>query len=563
MTEKEKGNINRRNYLKYTGALVAGAAIGAVATYGLIPSPSTVPVTVTETVTQTQVQTATAVVPTTVGPAWWDQYMPRLDRDVMPKDPWIMDYMGVKPGEYLYKDDWARKMDWDTISKQFRGKTLNVTWEGSAVDVPAHHAPHFEALTGAKVNIIPIPYTLLHEKIMADLVSGTGAYDIMAFYVGWGQSYLPYLTDLKPYAEKYGVDFNQYHPMYRYNLTGPNGEVLGLVTDADVWALTYRWNLLKKAGITSYKGSLDTWENLLATLEKLKPLGDKEGWSPIDMLYNAKGFPAYLSWNEIAFQWEDYTVLKPNTWEPDFIGPSGGGIEALKTYKKLIDFSPKGAVNFSYDDGIELWLSGKAAMVPEWTCASNLPFYPEISKISPLNTDNEILSWRIPKGTTQRTCGAWVTTAGGVSKACKEPELAFLFTMFMASQEAAAMGMLIGTENWIGFKEALADPRIWKVAPGAVVPNFWGWAAMTTPLTFIPEHYEIGEAIGAALHPYLEGTETDAEATLRKAEKAARDILDRGGYLTHDYDAPPPVLEDWCKRFGVENPKPPVTWEPP
>jgi ABC-type glycerol-3-phosphate transport system substrate-binding protein len=356
--------------------------------------------------------------------------------------------------------------------------------------------------------------------------------------------------------EKYNLDMNEYHPAFRMHATGPNGEALGLISDADMWAFCVRKNLLEKAGIDKIP---DTWEDVLYAIESLKPIGEKEGWYPFDAIYNAKGFCCYLSWNEIAFQWEDYKVVKPDSWEPDFIGSNGGGIEALKVYKKLIEASPPGALSYEYPDGREQWLSGNAAMEVGWTCLPHIAMYPEVSKISPLNTDNILEVGPVPKATARRSCGVWVTTAAGIEKAAKNPELAFLFTIYMLSQESMTIAMLQGpSENHVGFKQVLADERVTNVSIGMKNTYKWAHTTWTTPYAQLPEHYEIGEAVGAEIYRYLDGSVKDPEVALKNAEDAARKILERGGYLKPGTPPPEPYnLKDWCKKHNIELPPPP------
>jgi multiple sugar transport system substrate-binding protein len=424
--------------------------------------------------------------------------------------------------------------------------------------VPEFYKPTFEKLTGAKINVVAIPTELLHEKIMADLVSGKGEYDIMAAYFGWGKAYTPYLYDLRELFEEFGFDIRAYHPFCLMpNILGLDGKLYGFVSDADIWCFTARMNILRKVGIDKLP---QTWEEVLAACEALMPLKEKEGIYPFVAVYNAMGFPCAMSFFDIALQWEDFKILKGDgSWEPDFLGSSGGGREALMVYKKLIEFSPPGALSYIYADARDdIWLPGKAAMTVGWTCLPHLAHYPDISKISPYFTDNIIAVGRVPKGTTQRSPGIWPCTAAAINKASRNPELAFLYTVFMLSQESMTV-LALGSpsENHVGFKEVLADKRTWRLSPGWEITWKYGWSAAMSPFCFLPESYEIAEAVGTEIHRYLRGEITDPDEALKNAEKAARTILERGGYLgPRAPEVPPLTLDEWCKKVGLENPKP-------
>ena len=58
---------------------------------------------------------------------------------------------------------------------QFDGVTVNImTFTGPQIAEPLQrHAPEFEKLTGAKVNVITVPFSDLYTKLLTDWSSGT------------------------------------------------------------------------------------------------------------------------------------------------------------------------------------------------------------------------------------------------------------------------------------------------------------------------------------------------------------------------------------------------------
>ncbi|GAH66463.1 unnamed protein product, partial [marine sediment metagenome] len=68
-----------------------------------------------------------------------------------------------------------------------KGKTLTMAYMASGTyDVAAETvAPEFERLTGARIQIDKSPYLTLYEKILTDLISQTGTYDVVTVASQW------------------------------------------------------------------------------------------------------------------------------------------------------------------------------------------------------------------------------------------------------------------------------------------------------------------------------------------------------------------------------------------
>ena len=83
--------------------------------------------------------------------------------------------------------------------KPFAGVTVNVITQTGAIQEPLQRrAPDFEALTGAKINIIAVPFADLYQKILTDWASGTNSVDAAVFAPQWMVDYIAggYLEDL-------------------------------------------------------------------------------------------------------------------------------------------------------------------------------------------------------------------------------------------------------------------------------------------------------------------------------------------------------------------------------
>src|SRR5271169_1021962 len=73
------------------------------------------------------------------------------------------------------------------IAGQFDGVTVNImTFTGPQIAEPLQRrAPDFEKLTGAKINIITVPFSDLYQKLLTDWAGGTNSVDAAVFAPQW------------------------------------------------------------------------------------------------------------------------------------------------------------------------------------------------------------------------------------------------------------------------------------------------------------------------------------------------------------------------------------------
>ena len=75
-----------------------------------------------------------------------------------------------------------------------------MTFTGPQIAEPLQRrAPDFEKLTGAKINVITVPFSDLYQKLLTDWVTGTNSIDAAVFAPQWmvdfvGPGYLEDLT---------------------------------------------------------------------------------------------------------------------------------------------------------------------------------------------------------------------------------------------------------------------------------------------------------------------------------------------------------------------------------
>src|ERR1700685_4791045 len=88
---------------------------------------------------------------------------------------------------------------------EFDGVTGNVMTQTGAIQEPLQRrAPEFEKLTGAKINVIAVPFSDLYQKVLTDWASGTNSVDAAVFAPQWMVDYAAggYLEELTPRIAK-------------------------------------------------------------------------------------------------------------------------------------------------------------------------------------------------------------------------------------------------------------------------------------------------------------------------------------------------------------------------
>jgi multiple sugar transport system substrate-binding protein len=567
MMEKK---VDRRTALKIAGGVIGGLVVGGVAGY-LARAPVTVEKTITVPVERTVEKTVEKTVTTTVGAATvretvtttvtagvptvrikpeWEPYIPRADRFL---EKWVIDWAKIPTGKYIVPYDPIRNIDWDAVKAEWKGTKVCEACEGVDISAPETFKPAFEALTGATLEILGIPTEVYHEKLMAEFTAPTGRYDACELFVDWGASYMPYVVDLTPFAKKYGIDIDVYHPAFRM-LAVSDGKLLGLPNDSDMHVFHYRANLLKK-----YLGTEKPPETYLEVLQYCEKMFDKakaDGVYPWCVLCG-KDFWAMWYLYQIALMYGG-ELFKPNSWEPAI--NTEPWLIGLKIYKKLLEYSPPGALHFYYGDAREAWLGGKIVMFHLWQCVGRQAYDPKLSAISPLtHPEEKIRHAPMPAGTHFRPGFLWTTTVVGVPKTSRVQELGFLWAAFLTSAEAAFILGAAGTGVESGHTYVLNNPIAWRAQP-SYRPEWlqlaYGWTNIC-----IPETYDIEIAIGESVYPYLEGTEPDPKKCLDRANERVRKILEDAGYFKPGVP-PPPVLSvaGWCELNNVELPY--SGWEP-
>src|SRR5205809_4212420 len=138
--------------------------------------------------------------------------------------------------------------------QRFSGVTVRVvTFTGPQIAEPLQRrAPDFEKATGAKVQIITVPFSDLYQKLLTDFATKTNSYDATVFDPQWMGDYVPpgYLEDLTDRVQKdSSLQWNDIAPFFRDFSATFKGKVYTVPLDGDFQMVYHRKDLLQKDGL--------------------------------------------------------------------------------------------------------------------------------------------------------------------------------------------------------------------------------------------------------------------------------------------------------------------------
>src|SRR5439155_9767904 len=139
-------------------------------------------------------------------------------------------------------------------NQKYAGVTVNVlTFTGPQIAEPLQrHAPEFAAKTGAKINVITVPFSDLYQKILTDLATKTNSYNAFVFDPQWmGDFVTPgYLEDLSARVKAdTDLQWDDIAPFFRDFSATYQGKVYTIPLDGDFQMVYYRSDILAKDNI--------------------------------------------------------------------------------------------------------------------------------------------------------------------------------------------------------------------------------------------------------------------------------------------------------------------------
>ena len=237
---------------------------------------------------------------------------------------------------------------------RFQGEKLTVLYmqSGTYDEAARLIAPEFEKATGATVEVVAFPYQNLHDNAANDLVTQTGAYNVIDVAGQWDGEFAPYLVPLDDYVERDGINGDDFIPNI-WKLNGLwDGKRNGIPNANDARGIIYLTDLYEKAGVSIPK----TWEDYNANAAKLTGNG----------IYGASwtGLGEQLQGSWLSRYWESGQPLCEEDWRPAFVNDAG--VNAIQLLRDALQYAPEGMPGWDIPTHMNAVLSGELAQSEVW-----------------------------------------------------------------------------------------------------------------------------------------------------------------------------------------------------
>lgn len=256
---------------------------------------------------------------------------------------------------------------------QYDGVEIDiVTFTGPQIAEPLQRrAPDFEALTGAKVNVITVPFSDLYQQVLTDMATGSNSYDGAVFAPQWMVDYIVpgYLENLTDrIAADTALEWDDVGAFFRDFSSTYEGQIYTIPLDGDFQMVYYRTDVLDDIGMDPPK----TWDDYLAIAEAANGMdmngdGEADYGSCIGKARNNQGywFITSIAAPMIQTQGTSQGVFFNNdTLEP--LVNNAAFQRALEIYKATTDFGPADELNIGVGDTRGLWAEGRCALTLDW-----------------------------------------------------------------------------------------------------------------------------------------------------------------------------------------------------
>jgi len=356
---------------------------------------------------------------------------------------------------------------------QFAGVTVNVlTFTGPQIAEPLQRrGPAFGRLTGAKINVVTVPFSDLYQKILTDMATGTNSFHVFVFAPQWMADYVTpgYLEDLTPRVNAdTALQWNDIGTFFRDFSATYGGRIYTIPLDGDFQMVYYRTDVLQRQGLQPPR----TWEDYLriaaATHKKdLNGDGRADFGSCIAKKRNAQSY--WMVWSVAGNFLQAKGTSEGSFFDVDSMKPlvnNDAFAEALRIYVETGKYGPPDELNWDVGDSRGGFTSGRCALTLDWGDIGTLAIDPKTSKVKNkvgaviIPGTRRVLDRKTGKlvACSSSTCphavgginhspfaafGGW---SGGINKAApaKVKEAAYAFLSYMSQPAQANADVTIG-----------------------------------------------------------------------------------------------------------------------
>ena len=379
-------------------------------------------------------------------------------------------------------------------SAQYEGVEVDiVTFTGPQIAEPLQRrAPDFEAMTGANINIITVPFSDLYQQILTDVATGTNSFDGFVFAPQWMVDFIVpgYLEDLTARVEgDEAIQWDDIAPFFRDFSSTYEGDIYTIPLDGDFQMVYYRTDVLEELGMDPPR----TWDDYLAIAEAADGMdmnGDGEGdyGSCIAKKRNAQSYWMISSIASAFLQSQGTSqgaFFDTETMEPLYNNEAFE--RALDIYLATTEYGPPDELNLDVGDTRGLFVTGRCALSIDWGDIGTLALDPEQSNVQGLvgavilPGSTEVLNRETGElapcdpalcpyaidGVNHAPFAAFGGWSGAVNASAPEEvkEAAYAFFSFMAQPERANEDVTIGVTGFNPYRTSqFENPELWLEA---------------------------------------------------------------------------------------------------
>jgi multiple sugar transport system substrate-binding protein len=403
--------------------------------------------------------------------------------------------------------------------KQYPGVQVSVVVDSIQSGYPFFWlAPAIEKAYGIKVKVIAADFETFYQSIQNDIVSGTGAYDIL--------SYPPrFLVDLTNYAAQWDPQLGDVFPVYQI-YTKFNGKLYALPFDGDRLELYYRKDLFEnadeKAAFQSQFGyplaAPQTWDQYLDVAKFFKrKAGDKLAGQSLTEDFAGMAEITKLPDN---FDWFlNRFASYGGIYFDDQMHPqldTDAGRKALQNFVNAVKYGPSDILNFEYVESFDAFLQGKTAMCIQWTDVAKVAEDPNTSKIIGKTGYAQVPGVKQADGSVLHRSTLAYNRVNSISKLAKNPEAAYRVIQFMNQPAVSQLYVTEPTAGMDPYREShYADPskwvQQWPQLPAYIANNKLSLENGYPELT-MPGANRYNESLGTHIAQALAGQESVEDA---------------------------------------------------
>jgi len=451
--------------------------------------------------------------------------------------------------------------------KPYEGVELNIlTFTGPQIAEPLQRrGPDFTALTGAKVNVIVVPFSDLYSQILTDAATGTNSYDAWVFAPQWMVDYITpgYIEDLTDrVANDPSIQWEDVGAFFRDFSATFSGKIYTIPLDGDFHMVYYRSDLLAQEGLQPP----ETWDDYLAIArtfhgQDLNDDGDPDYGSCISKKRGAQAYWFITDFAASMIQSQGTSqgaFFNPDTMEP--LVDNAAFRKAMEVYKETTQYGPPDELNLDVGDTRGLFTSGRCALSMDWGDIGTLAIDPATStvqdKVGAVITpgSTEVLDWAtgnlVPCDAT--TCpnaidgvnhapfaayGGW---SGGINATADQlkKDAAYAFFSYMSAPAQSNVDVTIGPTGFNPYRTSqFLNRQAWVEAgmSPAAATNYLGAieASLASPNMVldlrIPQNQRYqGVVLDTAVAQYLAG-EIDLDTAVQQIYDGWQAITDELG----------------------------------